>query len=108
MRTEIPITNCSVGCLSRRDQNAGVIFMLDAVENTAKWTTEKICAIEALMEEAARHIKEAHPMIYSHELIQLLFAQAKYHREVTRFGQHDVASRSTASRYLKRSCDNEF
>jgi len=81
-----------------------VIFMLDAVENTAKWTTEKISAIEALMAEAARHIKEAHPIVYSHELIQLLFTQP--YCRVTDLVKHDVASRNTASRYLRELADN--
>lgn len=81
-----------------------VVFMLDAVEHTAKWTTEKIGAIEALMEAAARYIKEAHPIVYSHELIQLLFTQP--YCRVTDLVKYNVASRNTASRYLRELADN--
>jgi Fic family protein len=76
-----------------------VLFMLDAVEQTAKWTAEKIAAIEALMADAARHIKAAHPVVYSRELVELLFAQP--YCRVTDLVEHDVTSRNTASRYLR-------
>jgi DNA-binding transcriptional ArsR family regulator len=73
--------------------------MLEAVEQTAKWTTAKITAIEALMEDTARYIKAAHPIAYSHELVELLFTQP--YCRVTDLVEHDVASRNTASRYLR-------
>lgn len=77
-----------------------VLFMLDAVEQTAKWTTEKINAIEALMEDTSRHVKAAHPIVHSHELIELLFTQP--YCRVTDLVRQDVASRNTASRYLRQ------
>ena len=76
-----------------------VLFMLDAVEQTAKWTSEKITATEALMEDTARYIKAAHPIVYNHELVELLFTQP--YCRVTDLVKHDVASRNTASRYLR-------
>jgi Fic family protein len=76
-----------------------VLFMLDAVEQTAKWTTEKILAIEALLKDTARYVKAAHPIVYSHELVELLFTQP--YCRVTDLVENDVTSRNTASRYLR-------
>lgn len=76
-----------------------ILFMLDAVEQSAKWTTEKIAAIKALMDDTARHIRGVHPIVYSHELVELLFTQP--YCRVTDVVQHDIASRNTASRYMK-------
>jgi Fic family protein len=76
-----------------------VLFMLDAVEQTARWTTEKVIAIEALMDDTARYIKTAHPIVYSHELVELLFIQP--YCRVTDLVASNVTSRNTASRYLR-------
>jgi Fic family protein len=76
-----------------------ILFMLEAVEQTAKWTTEKITAVKALMDNTARHIKGAHPIVYSHELVELLFTQP--YCRVTDLVTHNVTSRNTASRYLR-------
>lgn len=87
------------GVTASADWEPWILFMLDAVEQTAKWTTEKIGAIKALMDGAARHIKGVHPITYSHELVELLFTQP--YCRVTDLVIHDVTSRNTASRYLR-------
>ena len=81
------------------DWEPWVLFMLDAVEQTAKWTTEKIIAIETLMEDAAHYIKGAHRRLYSYELVELLFAQP--YCRVTDLVQHGLTHRNTASRHLR-------
>ena len=87
------------GVTTSQEWEPWILFMLDAVEQTAKWTTEKIASIKALMDDAARHIKGAHPIVYSRELVELLFTQP--YCRVTDLVQNDIASRNTASRYLK-------
>lgn len=42
-----------------------LLFMLQAVEETARWTTDKIAAIRALAEHTTRHVREHLPKIYS-------------------------------------------
>jgi Fic family protein len=76
-----------------------ILFMLDAVEQTARWTAEKIAAIKALMDDATRFIKSALPSVYSHELVELLFTQP--YCRITDLVRLDIASRNTASKYLK-------
>jgi Fic family protein len=87
------------GVTTSADWEPWVLFMLDAVEQTAKWTSEKIAAIETLMADTARHIKTTYPIVYSRELVELLFTQP--YCRVTDLVKHDVASRNTASRYLR-------
>ena len=57
------------------------------------------------MDDTARYIKSAHPIVYSHELVELLFTQP--YCRVTDIVQHDIASRNTASRYLKELLTGE-
>ena len=87
------------GVTAKAEWEAWVLFMLDAVEQTAKWTTEKIIAIESLMDDTARYIKTAHPIVYSHELQQFSFVQP--YCRVTDLVQNNITSRNTASRYLR-------
>jgi Fic family protein len=52
-----------------------VIYMLTAVEETARWTNGKIRAIRDLMQHTSAFVREQTPRIYSYELIQLIFTQ---------------------------------
>lgn len=76
-----------------------ILFMLDAVQHTARWTTEKIEAIHALMEDTVRYVKVRLPRIYSRELVELLFTQP-YCRTGDVVG-NGIASRNIAAKYLK-------
>ena len=74
--------------------------MLEAVEQTALHTREKILAIRDLMAEALQFAKENLPSrVYSKELIEILF-----HQPYTK-GQFlvdaGIAERKTAASYLK-------
>lgn len=52
-----------------------IIFMLQAVEETAKWTTAKIAAIRTLAEHTTAHVREHLPKIYTRELVDVIFEQ---------------------------------
>jgi Fic family protein len=80
-----------------------ILFMLSAVEATARSTSAKITAIRALIDETAMAIKAAAPKIYSRELAELIFVQP-YCRigDVVDAG---LAKRQTASVHLKTLCD---
>ena len=80
------------------DWQAWVIYMLDAVENTAKWTNGKVRAIVALMDAASAHIRRHQPKIYSRELVELIF-ELPYCR-IGNLVERGVARRQTASQYL--------
>lgn len=80
-----------------------VLFMLKAVEETSKWTKNKISEITDLIEKTVLYIKEQEPKIYSRELVELLFKQP--YCRISNLVDQDIAQRQTASNYLKKLCD---
>ena len=80
-----------------------VLYILKGIENTAKWTLNKIEAIKVLTIETRRYIQQSLPHLYSLELIELLFEQP--YTRIANLGQAGIAKRQTASKYLKELCD---
>jgi len=76
-----------------------IIFMLQAVEETAKWTTWKIAAIRKLAEHTTEHVRERLPKIYSRELVDVIFEQP--YCRIGNLVEKNIAQRQSASRYLK-------
>ncbi|MBI3247713.1 MAG: hypothetical protein HYZ50_14515 [Deltaproteobacteria bacterium] len=76
-----------------------VLFMLQAVEETACWTSQKIAAIRTLAEHTAQHVRERLPKIYSRELVDVIFEQP--YCRIRNLVERQVAQRQAASRYLK-------
>ncbi len=76
-----------------------VIFMLQAVEETAKWTTGKIAAIRTLAEHTTAHVRERLPKIYTRELVDVIFEQP--YCRIGNLVEKNIAQRQSASRYLK-------
>jgi Fic family protein len=80
-----------------------MLYMLDAVHDTAIWTTKKIKAIRELLRRATAHVREHAPSLDSRELVELVFE-----RPYSRIGHvvdAGIAKRQTASVYLKELCD---
>jgi Fic family protein len=82
---------------------AWIKFILEGVEETCVWTTEKIKAIRELMVHTARYVQKNLPKIYSWELVELLFRQP--YCRIGNLVDADIAKRQTASVYLKQLCD---
>mgnify|MGYP001817497983 FL=1 len=78
-------------------------FILEGVEETCVWTTDKIKAIRELMVHTARYVQQNLPKIYSWELVELLFRQP--YCRIGNLVDADIAKRQTASVYLKQLCD---
>jgi len=76
-----------------------LIFMLQAVEETSRWTTAKIAAIRALAEHTATHVRERLPKVYSRELVDVIFEQP--YCRIGNLVDKQIAQRQAASRYLK-------
>lgn len=76
-----------------------LLFMLQAVEETARWTCAKIGAIRRLAEHTANFIREKHAKIYRRELVDVIFEQP-YCRIANLVDKH-IAQRQAASTYLK-------
>jgi Fic family protein len=86
-----------------QDWGAWILFILDGVEETCTWTTDKIKSIRELMEHTAQFVHEQLPKIYSWELVELLFKQP--YCRIGNLVDAGVAKRQTASVYLKQLCD---
>ncbi len=80
-----------------------LLYMLKAVEYTARWTTDKIAATRALIEETTAYIQKALPRVYSHELVQVIFEQP--YCRINNLVERDIARRQTASSYLQQLCE---
>ena len=88
-------------CAVTHEQNwqDWIIFMLKAVETTARWTTGKIAAIRALIEHTASYIRQQLSQIYSYELLNIIFEQP--YCRIQNLVDQQIAKRQTASVYLK-------
>ncbi len=75
-----------------------ILYVLRAVEETSKYTLEKVLEIIKLFNDTKEQIQKKAPQIYSYELLEILFTQvySKYAFLV----QRKIASRNTASKYL--------
>lgn len=76
-----------------------ILYMLAAIEDTAKWTKAKIIAIKALMDHTRDYVSAVQSKIYSHELVELVFTQP--YCRIGHLIDAGIAQRRTASRYLK-------
>ncbi len=82
---------------------AWILFMLDAVAETAQSTTQKIAAIRKLIDDVAERIKDGAPSIYSRELTELIFVQP--YCRISDVVEAGLAKRQTASVHLKTLCN---
>jgi len=81
------------------DWESWIMFMLEAIEKTAKETTSKIEAINTLLEKTIEKAKEKLPdRVYSKELIELLFEQP--YCKIKFLVDKGIAKRQTAGDYL--------
>jgi len=78
-------------------------FVLEGIEETCTWTTEKIKAIRELMVHTAEYVHRSLPKLYSWELVELLFRQP--YCRIGNLVDAGIAKRQTASVYLKQLCD---
>ena len=76
-----------------------VLYLLDAVEQTAIETRDKILTIRRVLDEALVFARESVPKVYSKELIELIFQQP--YCKIQSVEQAGIAKRQTASFYLQ-------
>ena len=85
------------------DWGTWIHFILDGVEETCTWTTDKIKAIRELMEHTAEFVQYKLPKTYTWELVELLFKQP--YCRIGNLVDAGIAKRQTASVYLKQLCE---
>jgi Fic family protein len=78
---------------------AWVMFMLEAVAETANWTTAKINAIRKLADHTSEYVHARLPKIYRRELVDVIFEQP--YCRIANLVEKNLAQRQAASRYLK-------
>ncbi|KQW46695.1 MULTISPECIES: protein adenylyltransferase Fic [unclassified Roseateles] len=80
-----------------------LLYMLQGVSDTARWTMNKIHAVRKLLDVTTERMRQEAPQVYSRELAELVF-ERPYCRiaHVTNAG---LAKRQTASVYLKQLAD---
>lgn len=84
----------------RSEWEPWILFMLEAVEQTATHTRKKIVAIRELLKQTLKVAKERLPArVYSKELIELLFHQPYTKGQL--LVDVGIAERKTAAEYLK-------
>ena len=76
-----------------------VLFMIEAVRETAAWTAAKIRAIRTLLDETTARIRADAPKVYSRELAELIFIQP--YCRIGNVVEAGIAQRQSASVYLK-------
>lgn len=80
-----------------------IVFMLDAVIDTGRWTAAKIWAIRDLQARAVEFVKSRASTIYTRELVDILFEQP--YCRIQNLVDAGIARRQTASVYLKQLVD---
>jgi Fic family protein len=88
------------GVTARGDWESWVLYVIKGVEETARWTTAKISAINELAEHTTAFMRDSLPKIYKHELVNLIF-KLPYCR-ISDVIEANIAQRQTASVYLKQ------
>ncbi len=86
-----------------QDWASWILFILDGVEETCTWTTEKIKSIRELMEHTAQFVQNRLPKTYTWELVEVLFKQP--YCRIGNLVDAGIAKRQTASVYLKQLCE---
>ena len=77
-----------------------ILYVLEAVEQTSTWTTNKIRSIRDLMAHTSAHVTRSQAMpIHSRALIDAIFAQP--YCRIAHLTERGIAKRQTASVYLK-------
>jgi Fic family protein len=77
-----------------------LLYMINGVTETARWTMNKIVAVRGLLEEIAERMRRDASTIFSRELAELVFVRP--YCRITHVVEEGLAKRQTASVYLKQ------
>jgi Fic family protein len=84
----------------KQNWNEWILFMLNAVSETAALTLEKISTIQALKKEMAVQIKNALKTSYNSELVDLMFSYP--YLKIKILEKNGIGHRQTSSTYLQK------
>ncbi len=84
---------------TRHNWTDWILFILRAVEETARQTIEQIVSIRALFEQTTEQIRREAPSVYSKELVEVLFLYP--YSKIEYVVERLAVDRRTASKYLR-------
>lgn len=85
------------GVTARQDWEPWILYMLTAVEETSIWTTAKIRAIRALMDDTTAYIRANSKL--PHAVVEQIFTQT-YNR-IGNLVERGIAGREASAKYLR-------
>ena len=83
-----------------------ILYFLEAIYDTSKWTMSKVFAIQKQIEETRQYVKEKALSLYNKDFIELLFTQP--YIRIQNLVETLGIQRITASKKLKRLCEIGF
>lgn len=87
------------GVTTDEDWESWILFMLTAVDDTARWTTDRIHRIRQLADETHAFVHRSAPAPIRRELVDLIFEQP--YCRIGNVVEAGIAQRQTASVHLK-------
>ncbi len=84
----------------RSEWEAWVLFVLNAIEETAIYTAEKLKQIKESMDATADLIRTKEPRMYTKDLVELLYEQP--YARISSLVDKKIAARRTSSEYLHK------
>jgi Fic family protein len=84
---------------TKRAWEPWILYILDGVETTARWTTAKIGAVYDLIDATVAYVRDAAPKIYTRELVDVIFTQP--YSRIQNVVDRGLGHREKASRDLK-------
>lgn len=91
---------CLLGVTRDGAWESWLLYMLEAVAETSRWTLAKLEAIRALLQATREHVQAALPKVYSAELVECLF-ERPYCR-ISNLVDAGIAQRQAGARYLRQ------
>ncbi len=76
-----------------------IVYMLRGIEETARWTADRVRSIRQLLDETIERVRRDLPRVYSKELVELLFHQP--YCKIAFLVEAGIAKRQTAANYLQ-------
>ncbi len=102
-RTKADYYRLLLNVTQRAQWEEWLLYILDAIRQTAHWTSNKIIAVNTLIEHTVQHVHQKAANIYSRELVEQLFEQP--YCRIGNLVDSGIAKRQTSSVYLKQLCD---
>lgn len=91
--------HCLKAVTEKQEWENWILYILSAIEDTAKTTLRLIKDIYLAQDEMCKTLKKEAPQIYSKELVEILFEQP--YCKIDFLVKNDIAKSQTASKYLK-------